>query len=79
MRERIRMIAPPPIVHDLPSLLPAVRELYSRLRETRYLEAWELQHVLFSLGYSDGLAGEAMIDAAIRIARTDWTPGEGAA
>ncbi len=32
-------------------LLPALRNLYSRLPETYLLEPWELQHVLFSLGY----------------------------
>jgi hypothetical protein len=31
-------------------ILPAVRDLYSRLPETYHLEPWELQHVLFSLG-----------------------------
>ncbi len=31
-------------------LLPAVRELYSRLPEMYYRQPWELQHVLFSLG-----------------------------
>ena len=73
------MLAPKPIVHDPPSLLAAVRELYSRLAETRYLEAWELHHVLFSLGYTNDLAGEAEIDAAIKIARADWMPEEATA
>jgi hypothetical protein len=79
MRERIRMLAPTPIVHDPPCLLAAVRELYSRLPETRYLEPWELQHVLFSLGYTDDLAEEAEIAAAIEVARTDFDPEMGAA
>jgi hypothetical protein len=79
MRERIRMLAPKPIVHDPPSLLAAVRELYSRLPETRYLEPWELQHVLFSLGYTDDLADEAEIAAAIKVARTDFDPEAGVA
>jgi hypothetical protein len=60
-------------------VLAAVRELYSRRPETRYLEPWELQHVLFSLGYTDDLAHEPEIAAAIDVARTDWTPDEGAA
>ena len=47
--------------------------------ETRHLESWELQHVLFSLGYTDGLADEAEIAATMEVARTDWTPDEGAA
>jgi hypothetical protein len=53
-------------------LLPAIRDLYSRLPETYYLEPWELQHVLFSLGYVDDLADEAEIAAAVALARTDW-------
>ena len=53
-------------------LLPAVRELYSRLPETRHLLAWELQHVLFSLGYTDDLANESEIQAAIEVAIRDW-------
>ena len=67
------------IVAQEPNLLALVRELYSRRPETRFLEAWELQHLLFSLGYTDGLADEAEITAAIEVARTDWTPDEGAA
>jgi hypothetical protein len=37
-----------------------------------HLEPWELQHVLFSLGYTDDLADEAEIAAAIEVARQDW-------
>ena len=54
------------------ALLPAVRELYSRRPETRCFEPWELQHILFSLGYTDDLAGEAEIAAAVEVAREDW-------
>jgi len=53
-------------------LLPAIRDLYSRLPETYHLEPWELQHVLFSLGYTDDLADEAEIAAAVEVARSDW-------
>jgi len=53
-------------------LLTSVRELYSRLPETRCLESWELQHLLFSLGYRDDLADEAEIAAAVEVAREDW-------
>ncbi len=53
-------------------LLPAVRDLYSRLPETYVLEPWELVHVLFSLGYTDDLADEAEIAAAVEVARGDW-------
>lgn len=53
-------------------LLPAIRDLYSRLPETYGLEPWELQHVLFSLGYTDDLADDSEIAAAVEVARTDW-------
>jgi hypothetical protein len=67
------------IITDEPNLLASIRELYCRRPETRRLESWELQHVLFSLGYTDGFAGEAEIAAAMEVACTDWTPDEGAA
>jgi hypothetical protein len=54
------------------SLLASVRDLYSRLPETYHLEPWELQHVLYSLGYTDDLAAEAEIAAAVEVARGDW-------
>jgi hypothetical protein len=79
MRGRIRMLAPTSTVHDQPCLLAAVRELYSRLPETRYLEPWALQRILCTLGYTGDLVEEAEIAAAIEVARTDWTPDEGAA
>jgi len=66
------------IIADEPNLLASIRELYSRLPETFYREAWELQHLLFSLGYCDGLAPEAEIAAAMEVARGDFDP-EGAA
>jgi hypothetical protein len=53
-------------------LLPAIRDLYSRLPETYHLEPWELQHLLYSLGYLDDLADEAEIAAAVVAARGDW-------
>jgi hypothetical protein len=52
-------------------LLPALRDLYSRLPETNLLQPWELQHVLFSLGYTDDLADEAQIASAVEVARGD--------
>jgi hypothetical protein len=58
-------------------LLPALRDLYSRLPETYHLEPWELQHVLFSLNYVDDLADEGEIAAAVEVARGDypqWRP-----
>jgi hypothetical protein len=73
------MIRDTAIVTHEPNLLASVRELYSRRPEALFLEAWELQHLLFSLGYTDDLADEAEITAAIEVARTDWAPDEGAA
>jgi hypothetical protein len=67
------------IVTHEPDLLSSVRELYSRLPETRYLEPWELQHVLYSLNYTNGLVEEVEIAAAIEVARTDYDPDEAAA
>ena len=54
------------------TLLPALRELYSRQPEAFYLAPWELQSLLWSLGYPDGLAEEAEIAAAVEVARGDW-------
>jgi hypothetical protein len=53
-------------------LLPALRDLYSKHPEYVHHEPWELQHVLFSLGYTDDLADEAQIAAAVEVARGDW-------
>jgi hypothetical protein len=53
-------------------LLPAIRELYSRRPEYFYREPWEVQRVLFSLGYVDDLADESEISAAVEVARSDW-------
>jgi hypothetical protein len=58
-------------------LLPLIRELFSRQPEYRHHEAWELVHVLYSLGYTDDLADEVEIDAAVEVARGDypqWRP-----
>ena len=33
---------------------------------------WELQSALFVLGYTDDLADEPEIDAAVEVARSDW-------
>jgi hypothetical protein len=54
------------------TLLPTIRELYSRHPEYFHYGPWELQHVLFSLGYVEDLAGEAEIAAAVEVAREDW-------
>ena len=67
------------IVAHEPNLTALVRKLYSRHPEYWHHEPWELQHVLYSLGYTDGLVEEPAISAAIEVARTDWAPNEGAA
>jgi hypothetical protein len=64
------------IIADEPNLLALIRELYGRRPEGRTLESWELQHILFMLGYTDSLAPEAAIAAAMEVARTDWMPDE---
>jgi hypothetical protein len=66
------------IITDELNLLGLVRELYSHRPEAYFLEAWELQSLLFLLGYTEGLAPEAAIAAAMEVARGDFDP-EGAA
>jgi hypothetical protein len=73
------MIRDTAIVTHEPDLLALVRELYSRRPEALLLEVWELQHMPYSFNYTNGLAEEAEIAAAIKVARTDWTADEGAA
>ena len=53
-------------------LLPAIRDLYSRLPETYHLQPWELVHVLYSLGYVDDLADEGEIAAAVEVAKGSY-------
>jgi hypothetical protein len=53
-------------------LLPAIRDLYSRLPETYHLQPWELQWMLYALNYTDELENEDEIAAAAELARTDW-------
>jgi hypothetical protein len=58
-------------------LVAAIRELYSRRPEYFHHEPWELQHVLFSLGYVNDLVVEAEIAAVVEVARGDypqWRP-----
>jgi hypothetical protein len=59
-------------------LLPLLREFFSRYPEYRHHEAWELAHVLFSLGYTNELLDEAEMAVAIEVARTDYDPDEAA-
>jgi hypothetical protein len=53
-------------------LLPALRDLYSRLPEYWHLQPWELQWVLYALNYTDELEDEGEIAAAVEVARSDW-------
>ena len=53
-------------------LLPSLRYLYSRLPKTYYLEPGQLQHVTCSLGYTDDLADEGKIAAAVGAAHDEW-------
>ena len=58
-------------------LLPAIRDLYSRNPEYWHLQPWELQWLLYALGYTDELEDEAEITAAAEVARGDypqWRP-----
>jgi hypothetical protein len=68
-----------PNPHDSWDVLPMVRDLYSRRPETQDLEPWELQQILWSLGYSDELLDEAEIAAAVEVARTHFDLDEGVA
>jgi hypothetical protein len=54
------------------SLLPALRELYSRHPEYLHHEPWELVHVLYSLNYTGDLADEKEIAAVVEVARGDY-------
>jgi hypothetical protein len=71
------MIAPQRSIQVHPDVLGLVRELHSRRPETRDLEPWELQHVLWSLNYTDELLDEGEIAAALEVSRTDFDPDEG--
>jgi hypothetical protein len=59
-------------------LLPHVRDLFSRFPEYRRHEAWELQWLLFALGYADELEDEGEIESAAELARRDFDPDEAA-
>ena len=74
MPERIKMLAPTHILHDPPCLLAAIRDLYSHRPESFFLEPWEMQSLLWSLGYCEDLAPEAEIAAAVEVARGDYDP-----
>jgi hypothetical protein len=54
-------------------LLPAIRDLFSKRPEYWHHEPWELVHVLYSLNYTDDLADEAEITAAVEVERGDYS------
>jgi hypothetical protein len=49
-----------------------IRDLYSRRPETVFSQPWELQMLLWSLGYTDELVNERELWAAVEAARKDW-------
>jgi hypothetical protein len=53
-------------------LLPAIRDLYSRLPKTYHLQPWELQWMVYAFNYTDELEKEMEIAAAVGVARSDW-------
>jgi hypothetical protein len=61
------------------NLLPMLREMFSRFPEYRHHQGWELQWLLFALGYTEELEDEHEIASAATIARRDFDPDEGAA
>ncbi len=63
--------APQQIIQGHPDVLGLVRELYSRRPETRFLEAYELQSLLWSLGYCEDLIPEAEIAATLEALRVE--------
>ncbi len=65
------MIAPHQSIHDHPDVLGLVRELHSRRPETRFLEPYELQSLLWSLGYCEDLIPEGEIAVALEALRVE--------
>lgn len=53
------------------NVLLIVRDLYLRMLEAFCFEPYELSSLMWSLGYTDDLAGEAAIAAAVEVARED--------
>jgi hypothetical protein len=64
---------------DAYELLPILREFFSRYPEYRHREAWELQWLLYALGFSNDLEDENEIASAAETTRRDFDPEEGAA
>jgi hypothetical protein len=64
------MIAPQRSI-DHPDVLPMLRDLFSRHPEYRHHQPWELQWLLFVLGYSEQLEDENEIAAALEALRVE--------
>jgi hypothetical protein len=64
-------LAPQRSVRDDSKVFAAVRELYSRLPETRTLAPYEIQGTLWLVHYTNEFAPEAEIAAAMEVARGD--------
>ncbi len=62
--EEIRIFCPP---EEMPAeaIAPMLRDLYRRLPLARHLQAWELQSLLWTLGYADELLDEGEIAKAV--------------
>jgi hypothetical protein len=67
-----------PNSRDSRDILPMLRDLYSKHPEYRHHEAWELQWLLFALGYTNELEDEHEIASAAETARRDSDPDEAA-
>jgi hypothetical protein len=68
------MASPQRILPNRPDVSSLVRELYCRRPEARYLEPYELQTLLWSLGCCEDLIPEAEIAAAVEVARSGFEP-----
>jgi hypothetical protein len=65
------MFAPQRSILDHPDVLGLLRELHSRRHEARFLEPYELQSLLWSLGYCEELIPEGEIAAALEALRVE--------
>jgi hypothetical protein len=63
--------------HD--DVLAMLLDVYSKHPEAQYFEPYEVQSLLWSLGYTDELLDESEIAAAIEVGRSDYELDEGVA
>jgi hypothetical protein len=79
LKEDLMTLAPQGILLD-ELVVPAwVRRIYSRFREIRYREPYELRCLLWCLGNCEDLIPEAEMSAALEVVCSDIYPDEGAA